>query len=318
LRSYSCTACATASQVLPVPRTKPASVLPTPVANWPNAPAASIGQLAPLPYGLLSSATGANRGVVTLIPVSAAGTVWACYAQPKSIDAVYVNNAANTANTVASSNIYGRRWTTVTFSPAVAADAVVRVDCHGYEPVGDGSGETIVDPMQQIIHCLANFVYEQSPGIAWSTGSAIFSLTKCAAVTTFHATFANGGPAVGSKCFGGDSEETPTGWQELIAWCQCWGVGMGIGFDRKLFGVIEDVHDAAEVSSPALIYSADILDSPEPSFDRADWQSCKGVDVSYGTSAAGRQDVAKIRDSSGDDDGIISVSLAEWGPVSAR
>ena len=32
----------TLSQVLPVPRMNAASVLPTPVANWPNAPAVQV------------------------------------------------------------------------------------------------------------------------------------------------------------------------------------------------------------------------------------------------------------------------------------
>ena len=32
---------------LPVPRMKPASVLPTPVANWPNAPALQVWESVP-------------------------------------------------------------------------------------------------------------------------------------------------------------------------------------------------------------------------------------------------------------------------------
>lgn len=32
----------TFSNILPVPKTKPASVLPIPVANWPNAPALQV------------------------------------------------------------------------------------------------------------------------------------------------------------------------------------------------------------------------------------------------------------------------------------
>lgn len=53
----------------------------------------------------------------------------------------------------------------------VAKDAVYKVDCKGYEPVGDGTGATITNPVAQLRHFL-NIVYGGYRTGTWPTAAA--------------------------------------------------------------------------------------------------------------------------------------------------
>jgi hypothetical protein len=286
-------------------------------ANFPDAPASSIGKLAPTVLGIWDACTGGGAGAVTLVPLSSDGTVWGTFGWLYSIERVFAEKTPKLPATYTLSHpkVNAEQWTILTFSPPLSpVTAVVTIDCSGYESVGDGTGSMIYDPMAQLVWRLANLCWAQTNAL-WADGSAApIDLASAALVTARHATLCVGGPYRGTRLIAGDSmDSAPTGRQELESFCKQFHAAGFFDYDGKVHFVVENAHETAYVATEPIVES----DVDDYSFEKADWRSCRRVDVQYGAQAGGQTVTLSILDPSGDMPGTETLSL-DLVPSGAR
>lgn len=120
--------------------------------DFPDAPAASIGKVVPIIAGKHDSRRLSGTGAVPAIPVSQQGTqhllaAHACWAVPR----VYADGVllATSAYAVTAPVINGRRYTRIDFVSAMG-NASIACDVYGLEMNGDGTGDLVVNPIEQL------------------------------------------------------------------------------------------------------------------------------------------------------------------------
>ena len=157
-------------------------------AAWPNAAAASIGQIAALVYGQHSCAN--YRPGPGMLPAIFVDTVNFRYTfaahKVKALDVVYVDGVATGSGwSLEYVTASGVTWACVKFT-ADQGDAVITVDAKGVEDVGDGSGTLITSKADQLAHLLSNFVFDQWSGAgAWLSTHARVDGSLTGAINTF-------------------------------------------------------------------------------------------------------------------------------------
>jgi hypothetical protein len=123
----------------------------------------SFGVYLPLLYGEHDSSALTGKGMVPCININYDDTGWnyaVCLGWAKSVNRVYKNGTLQTVSTdytVAYPIIGGAQLTAILFTSAPGETAVITADVEGYETVGNGSGELILNPVDQILHALTNF-----------------------------------------------------------------------------------------------------------------------------------------------------------------
>ena len=137
--------------------------------EWRSAPAANWNKFAPILFGSWNQADYTNTGAVPLLLMDPTNDIWlVCAGRAKAVNRVYVNGTAS-ANWTMQYVTRGGKWFTVVdwSSTPPADDDEVTADVDGYEYVGDGTGEMIETPLNQMLYFLANFVFNQWRSGAW-------------------------------------------------------------------------------------------------------------------------------------------------------
>jgi len=123
----------------------------------------------------------------------------------------------------------GRNFTEILFAPAPAADVVVKFNCKGIEKYGDGSGATITNSAEQLLHMIVNWYYGKYERGSWYSASEID-----APINDDH--FAK--VAEFMRQFSWTSKKTitksTTGYQLCNGWSSSWRIPIFWGFDGKL------------------------------------------------------------------------------------
>lgn len=133
----------------------------------PEAPLAldsSFGTYYPLLYGEHDALALTGRGMVPCpnwMHSGAGACRYAlCLGWAKSVTRVYLNGTVQTLTTdytVEHRVVGGKLITSIEFVAETDESDVVTADAVGYESVGDGSGEVILNPADQLLHKLVNF-----------------------------------------------------------------------------------------------------------------------------------------------------------------
>jgi hypothetical protein len=135
-------------------------------AEAPLALDSSFGTYLPLLWGEHDALALTGRGMVPCPNWSHGGAgvcrYALCLGWAKAVTRVYLNGAVQVEGggsdyTVSHPIIGGKLITSIDFVGATAADAIVTADAIGYERVGDGSGEAILNPVEQLLHMLVQF-----------------------------------------------------------------------------------------------------------------------------------------------------------------
>lgn len=133
-------------------------------AEAPFALDSSIGTYYPLLYGEHDALALTGRGMVPCPNYMKAGAgacrYVLCLGSAKAVTRVYLNGTLKTLTTdytVSHPIVGGKLITSIDFVAETADADVVTADAIGYESVGDGSGEAILNPADQLRHMLANF-----------------------------------------------------------------------------------------------------------------------------------------------------------------
>lgn len=184
--------------------------------EWRSAPSGSWNKLAPILFGSWNQADYTNTGAVPLILVDPSNDIWiVCAGRAKAVNRVYVNGTASANWTMQYVSKGGKWWTVVDWSSTPPADGdEVTADVDGYEYVGDGTGEMIETPVNQMVYFLANFVFNQ-----WKSGLWFDPNTESRVNV---ASFEDVGGYLdirGYRSARRIADET-TGYAELAAWCR--------------------------------------------------------------------------------------------------
>ena len=158
-------------------------------ADWPHAHADVLGVPAPFLYGKFDSQPYTNEGLIPCLAVDTTGTMrhLVCAGRANSIDVVYIDGVTTTTHTVEYIVVNGKLFTTLTWSSSPGEDAVVSVDCEGYETDGDGGGTLITNPATQLKHLLSNFLFgEYRSGLWLSDASELDAASFTAARDLLH------------------------------------------------------------------------------------------------------------------------------------
>lgn len=135
-------------------------------SECPSALDSSHGVYLPYLYGEHDADAVTSKGMVPLVNWqhgSGAGDCRyaLCIGRAKAVSRVYVNGTLQTLTTdyvVSYPIIGGKQITSIDLTAAaLAEDIVVTADAEGYETVGDGTGELILNPVDQFLHKLTNF-----------------------------------------------------------------------------------------------------------------------------------------------------------------
>lgn len=132
--------------------------------DYPEADPQAVGQYLPLLYGRHNSAGVTGTGFVPTLSVGPRAYL-VCLGRAKQVLAVYRDGSIVTDYQVSHPVRGGKTVTEVVFN-ADQGDAAITVDAEGYESVGDGSGDLVVNPAHQLRHLLSNFVlatYQRGP-----------------------------------------------------------------------------------------------------------------------------------------------------------
>lgn len=223
------------------------------IADWPGAPAASIGLLAPIIYGRHDSASLGAAGQVPLIRVGV-GVYLAGAGILASVDRVYVDGDLQSSSDWTESNprANGRDYTVVTFTTDPGDDAQITADLQGLTDDGDGSGSLITDPVDQLSNLLSNFVLADWQHGDWNSASSYQIDT--ASFTAAQTWVSHRGWA-GSRRIA----DTTTGVALLNEWCASWGIYSYWSDAGKIALALDDHEDAA--------YATNALGVADPEID---------------------------------------------------
>ena len=157
------------------------------VSDWPASKLDVRDKPAPILYGRVSSANGANDGAIACPYVDTGGFRYlVCAGWAKAVDTVYKDGTPVAAADYAITHpvVNGRTYTLIDFTATQGDTAVITCDAQGYETVGDGSGTLIVDPPTILKHLLVNWIYGD-----YKTGAWLADSTAPVDTTSFGTTF---------------------------------------------------------------------------------------------------------------------------------
>ena len=157
------------------------------VSDWPASRLDVRDKPAPILYGRVSSANGANDGAITCPYVDTGGFRYlVCAGWAKAVDTVYKDGTPVAAAdySITRPVVNGRTYTLIDFTATQGDTAVITCDAQGYETVGDGSGTLITDPPTILKHLLVNWIYGD-----YKTGAWLSDSTAPVDTTTFGTTF---------------------------------------------------------------------------------------------------------------------------------
>lgn len=205
-------------------------------SSWPLAPAASLGQMAPIIFGVHDSVGSTDEGAVPLIRVGP-GVYLAGAGGIYSVDRVYVSgDLADAADWAFSrETIDGQLYSLVRFDPdpAVGDDGAidetveVTADLHGLTSVGDGSGSVVTDLVDQLTIIANNWWWGSWKSGAWDTTSAPIHSSSWTTAKAFLAAVSFGGHH-GARIISGLATQLPTAGNIMQEWCAsvvvypCW------------------------------------------------------------------------------------------------
>jgi hypothetical protein len=295
---------------------------------FPLAPAASLGQMAPIVLGVHDSVGSTDEGAIPLIRVGpgvympSAGGIY-------GTDRVYVRKVLQSSGWAFSREIIdGRLYSLVRFTtdPAENADGTldeaveVTADVHGLTSVGDGSGTTVTDLVDQLTIVANNWWWGSWKSGAWDTTSAPIHAASWATAKAFLAAVSFGGHQ-GAKRLAGLSTQLPTAGNILLEWCKgvriypCWTGAGTIALKAK------DHRNAWTYASTPWIRTEDALrpDGGEAGASLSVEYTSQRVDrasVSFLTVGGQARETLEVRDQSITGTGAPESVLAAWGRAS--
>jgi hypothetical protein len=159
--------------------------------DWPNAPRDNWGKSAPVVVGVHdSSGFGTRKGAAECILVDSVNNGWLIsYGRCMSVDRYFDGDTQITSGITLTLDyeVNGRHWTYVQFSSAKSS---LRVDCHGIDSIGDGTGTLIEADTDVLLFALCNFIFASNQtGNAWSFSSDRVAWTLAASVDRISARF---------------------------------------------------------------------------------------------------------------------------------
>lgn len=138
-------------------------------SDWPTSTLDVRDLPAPILYGRISSASGANNGAIPCHYVDSGGFRYLVAAGwLKAVDTVYKDGTPVAASgyTITHPTVNGRVYTLVDFT-TTQGTSVITCDAQGYETVGDGTGTLITDPAVIAKHVLVNWIWGDYKAGAW-------------------------------------------------------------------------------------------------------------------------------------------------------
>lgn len=204
-------------------------------STFPLAPAASLGQMAPIIFGVHDSVGSTDEGAVPLIRVGP-GVYLAGAAGLYGVDRVYTGKVLATQSWAFSREILdGQLYSLVRFDedPAAGDDGSINealevtADLKGLTTVGDGSGSVVTDLVDQLTILAHNWWWGAWKSGAWDTTSAPIHASSWSAAKAFLAACSFGGHQ-GARRISGAATQLPTAGNLLLEWCKslvlypCW------------------------------------------------------------------------------------------------
>jgi hypothetical protein len=198
--------------------------------TWPNAHESALGKFPCAPYG---THDGSNLDVTRgLLPAHFVDTLTNAFVLArgwaKTVTRVAGDGAVISAGDYAISRplVGGRRYTICTFNVTTHNAKAITWDGVGYEPVGDGSGTAITEPLKQLAHALTNFYLQDSMDRWAATDERIDAAYLAASSTWLAARGVVGSPVVVDQERGEDlvaqaliDTETRAFWSNLGRLC---------------------------------------------------------------------------------------------------
>jgi len=136
------------------------------------------GRYMPIVYGVHDASALTGQGMLPTINVRFDGTLGWYYlvslGRLKSVDRVYKNGTLQTVAThynVIYPLLGGVQTTCLSWVSAPATTDVIQCDVNGIESVGDGTGQTITNPVDILKHFLVNFVWNNYRSGLWFADS---------------------------------------------------------------------------------------------------------------------------------------------------
>jgi hypothetical protein len=215
--------------------------------DWLNAPATSLGQIAPLIYGIHDSAGGAGDGgmVPAILVDPSTFTYLLARWRLKSVPRVYVDGAQVASGwEIQYPTKNGRQFTVIAFTTS-QGDAAITADVQGYETVGDGSGSVITDPVAQFAHLLDHAIFGDHQAGNWVAQgtNAPIDATSFTAATAYFATargYKGSRRIAGSQRSGEDLvNEVASSLEVKLYWTYGGKIGIAI-LDPALTGIYTD------------------------------------------------------------------------------
>lgn len=157
--------------------------VPITLHDFPKAHSTALGHYAPLIWGDWNSTGLTNEGAVSTLYVKSDANPFrylVCLGAAKAVTAVYKGRdtitklAASAYNVNNNLVVNGKRFTVIEFTTDQGnpETSPIMCDIQGYETIGDGTGDLIRNPVEQIRHCLDNFIYSDIRSGNWVTGVA--------------------------------------------------------------------------------------------------------------------------------------------------
>lgn len=282
--------------------------------DWPDAPTDSLNSYVPIVYGRHDSSGETNTGALPTIYVDNVGFRYVVsIGYMTSVDRVYKDGTRQTTGfSITNPLVGGRRWTVIDFTSDQGTSSIT-CDGLGYGTAGDGTDTNttfMADPSDQLKHFLVNFIFNEYQSGAWFADStAPIDTTSFAAVKTFWATRAAGGPYVGGRYI---AEQT-TGMAELNNWCKSYEIRCYYTPSGNVAIKADDPNSpTAYISDPWIRYPQDEL---ENSFRQTyDEEPLNLVTSQYSNQATGSYFFSQIVS-----DPLSSIDASEtismiWGP----
>jgi hypothetical protein len=208
-------------------------------ADWPGAAEDVLSQAVPIIFGTFDSRETTDKGAVPTLRVEAdgiAGTAGYLVSAGvlKSVDRVYKDGVLEAAGWTAETvEVNGKAHTAIRYAVDPGADVAITADVVGLTAAGDGSGDAVLEPTEQLRLLLTNFVYGDWASGAWLADSTapldLFSFSECA---EFLATEGHEGSLYVGELVRGEDV--------IDEWCETFGVRMGWTEDGRLALVADD------------------------------------------------------------------------------